>query len=104
MVKIVQTKQKCFDMFISVRNQEGVQMFRQEWKYLENKKVSKNIDKSEIKNQIKYSAVPFCVRIHSWIPRTIQDKFSHTNTSKIRESKIFEIRIISNFAHKMRLY
>jgi hypothetical protein len=48
----------------------------------------------------RYSAVAICVRICPWRPRIIQDKFSNTYMFLVS----FVIRIISNFAHKARLY
>jgi hypothetical protein len=49
----------------------------------------------------KYGAVAFYVRMCSWRPHIIQDKFWNTN---MIHTEFFRICITSNFANEMRLF
>jgi hypothetical protein len=67
--------------------------------------IQNNKNKKFLEELIAYKAVAFCTRMRmsSWRPRILQDKF--WNTYVIRSGFWGKmIRIFSNFAHKVRLY
>jgi hypothetical protein len=61
--------------------------------------MSRNI-KSDINNVQTYNVVAFYARMSYWRCCIIQDKFWNTYTNL---AKCFGIRIISNFAYKVRI-